>query len=209
MRSMNRLLLMGVAFGSLTGVGNAVAFHNGGFEDNNVAAGNYRYATGVVAPGHEDVVASGWDFAGGTGISENSAAWTSFTAPEGTSYAFVQGGSSAVLSQTFDVSDGQTYRVTFLSLTRIYQNSTGTFSYGIGSTVYGSSPVDTSAWRSNTFDFTASGTSATLTFTGASTGDNSAFLDDIQLTPVPEPFTMGLGLATVGVALRRRLKKSQ
>lgn len=209
MRVTSRVPLVVVALGALTGIANAVAFHNGGFETSNVEAGNYRYAPGVIAPGHDNVAASGWTFAQGTGISHNSGAWTSFVAPEGSSYAFVQGGSASVMTQTFDVTNGQNYRVTFLSLTRIYQNSSGTFNYGIGATVYGSTVVDTSAWRSNSFDFTASGTSATLTFTGASTGDNSAFLDQIVVTPVPEPFTIGLGIAAVGAALRRRMKQSR
>ena len=202
MRSMNRLLMMVVALGSLTGVANAALFQNGGFEDNNVTAGSYLYAGTVVA--------NGWAFAASTGVSENSSAWGSFVAPEGTSYAFVQGGSASVLSQTFDVSNGQTYRVSFMSRTRVWENSSGMFDYGIGSTVYGTTTVNTALWLSNSFDFTASGGSATLTFTGASPGnDNSAFVDDVHLTPVPEPFTMGLGIAAVGVAIRRRLKKSQ
>ncbi|MCB8932668.1 MAG: DUF642 domain-containing protein [Fimbriimonadaceae bacterium] len=206
MRSTFRMVGIGVVLGAFAAVSHAAAFQNGGFEFNNVPAGDYKYAPGVSAPGHENVAATGWTFVGGTGVSHNSSAWTSFTAPEGTSYAFIQGGSGSVLTQTFDVANGQTYRVTFKSLTRVYQNSSGTYTYGIGATVYGNSPVDTSGWRDNSFDFTATGASATLTFTGDSTGDNSAFLDQITLTPVPEPFTMGLGAAAIAVALRRRKK---
>lgn len=204
MHRMFRVGGLAAAFCALVATGTAAAFQNGGFEFNNVPAGDYKYAPGTSVPGHDNVAAAGWTFVGGTGVSHNSTAWTSFVAPEGESYAFIQGGSASVLTQTFDVVNGQTYRVAFKSLTRVYQNSSGTYTYGIGATVYGNSPVDTSGWRDNAFEFTATGASATLTFTGDSTGDNSAFLDQITVTPVPEPVTLGLGAAAIAVALRRR-----
>ncbi len=210
MKSFNRLILGTAALSALAVAANASPFQNGSFEINNVDYGDYKYAPDVPDYGHDNVTADGWDFSNGTGISRNAGAWTNHVAPDGDSYAFVQGGALSVLSQTFDVTNGQTYRVSFKSLTRVYENGTGTFKYGIGNTFFGNSPVNTDAWQTTTFTFTASGSSATLKFTGDSPAvDNTAFVDHVQVEAVPEPFTMSLGFAAVGVMVRRKLKKSQ
>jgi hypothetical protein len=162
----------------------AQAIANFGFEVPNIGSGNYVYApTGAF-----------WTFSGtngnGSGIVANGSGFSNPNAPEGVQAAFVQ--SNGVISQVLSgFIPGTNYQVDFLAAQRPGGSQHGGESWNvtIDGTVIGSfNPgAEATSFTPYTTSFTASAPTHTLAFVGTdlATGDNTVFLDDVQVTMVP------------------------
>lgn len=119
------------------------------------------------------------------------------------------------ISQTFDTVPGVTYDVNFSAGTvaSFGKSGFGSFLATVGSAVkYYSleNPGQDWVWEAKAFNFTASGTTATLTF--VSLDDPNRFvasIDNVSVTAVPEVehCAMAGGLALLGFATLRRFRQ--
>lgn len=196
----------------------AAVFQNGSFETSSLGdigdfttlnAGSTAITGWTVASGNIDYIGTYW------------------TAADGARSLDLNGLVPGSIAQTFDVTNGQTYQVTFY----LAGNPAGgpnpkTLQSSAGATVLLSSfdttghDLQNMGWTPVSFDFTATGPTETLTFLSTTTGDSgnsidpTAFgpaLDNVSVTAVPEPSTwamMILGFLSVGFAAYRRKAKA-
>lgn len=154
-------------------------------------------------------------FNGASGlITSGSGAWGGAGAQNGNYYSFVQ--STGNLTQTFTASNTGAYALSWFDRQR--SNFGGPQNYAVSlsaanitGVVLGTFTADnTAAWTSKMGSSSfvlAAGTAYTLTFSGLTSGDNTAFIDNISIAAVPEMSTWGmmiLGLGVVGAGMRRR-----
>jgi hypothetical protein len=141
--------------------------------------------TGTFGAFQYDPIGIPWAFAGSAGISGNGSGFTSGNpnAPEGAQVAFLQGGGS--FSQAVNLAAG-TYRVAFQAAQRgNFQASRQDFQVLVDGAVVGTfTPAGTSYAGFTTAAFTLAAGSHTIAFVGLDSagGDNTAFIDDVQLT---------------------------
>jgi hypothetical protein len=163
---------------------NAVTMLNFGFEAPVQSAGGFQYSP----------AGGSWSFVGGAGVSANSSAFTSWNlpAPQGNQVAFLQGGSSSVISQTLSVFQANTpYVVTFAAAQRMNCCNAGgqDFQVYLDSGLLGTFRPTMSYTDYSTAPFTTTAGSHVLKFVGLDSlgGDNSALLDNVRLsTDLPE-----------------------
>ncbi len=172
---------------------------NGGFETGDLTGwtefGNYApysAVTGLTCPGGPDK------------CTPNSGNYALFLA---------QSADSGGVSQTIATVPGDTYRLDYYLTVGPggYGNGTGTYTFSLDSTVFASgTDASASGWTPETWSWTASGSSAVLTFTTAEYQDWIG-LDDISVTaqdetPTPEPGSIALsafGLLMAAAARKR------
>ena len=147
-----------------------------GFEQPVVGPGQFQY----------DPTGLPWVFAGGAGISGNNSPFTSGNppAPQGTQVAFLQGISSFTQSVTGWAAG--TYVLTFDAAQRgNYGVSEQSFEVLIDGNVVGTfTPSSTSYESYSTASFTVTAGTPTIEFLGlSSSGDNTAFLDQVAVAP--------------------------
>lgn len=85
-------------------------------------------------------------------------------------------------------------------------NNLSTFQLKIGSNTYNETNLTSVGGGYYTFDFT--GNLGAVEFWSTSTNNGNLFFDNLSIEAVPEPFTMALGAAGLGLALKRRIRKS-
>lgn len=179
------------------GIAQGAAFTNGSFEFG-TAPGSYS----TLAGGSGAI--TGWTVTGAS-IDYIGTYWQP---GDGARSVDLNGGATGGIQQTFDTSFGQTYAVTFLMagnpdgppIIKTLTASAGLFSGNF------TAPAGTKinmGWTTKSFSFVAQGASTTLTFASQDAGAYGAALDGVTVTPVPEPFTLGLTAASLVVALRR------
>ena len=157
----------------------APAVADSGFETPSLASGSFGY----------DPSGSPWTFNGQAGISANSSGFTSGNsgAPEGNQVAFIQNQGS--ISQSVNFTAGN-YLVSFDAAQR---GNTGTSTESVEFLVDGTGigtfkPAGTAYSTDNLIAFTVTTGFHTIEFLGLnSTGDNTAFIDQVQLTRSPIP----------------------
>jgi hypothetical protein len=131
-----------------------------------------------------DPAGSAWTFSGGAGVSGNGSGFTSGNpnAPEGSQVAFLQ--ETGSFSQSVNFNAG-TYDLTFSAAQRgNFGVSTQTFQVLIdGSAVGTFTPAGTAYSTFTTSNFTVTAGTHTISFVGLDPngGDNTAFIDNIQL----------------------------
>lgn len=204
-------LVASLALASTAGAASAASIVNGSFELG-INPGQFtQLNTGSTA-------ITGWTVSAGT-VDYIGTYWS---AQDGGRSIDLAGGSPGALSQTFTTSVGDTYRVTYW----IARNPdsgidprTGFATVG-GSTVQfsyaGSGNRSNMQWQQEFIDFTATSTSASLTFAADPATANGFFgpaLDNVSIATiagvVPEPSAwalMILGFGVAGAAMRRRRK---
>jgi hypothetical protein len=161
----------------------ATGLQQGGFEAPNVGAGTF----GAFQYGP---AGTPWTFAGGAGISGNGSGFTAGNpnAPEGAQVAFLQ--QTGSFSQTVNLAGG-TYQLTFQAAQRgNFQASRQDFRVLVDGVAVGTfTPAGTGYAGLTTAAFTVAAGAHTVTFQGLDTagGDNTAFVDGVQLAAAPAP----------------------
>ncbi len=154
-----------------------------GFESPSVGTGNSAY---LLMPSN-----TGWTFNAGTGVAGNGSAFTAGNpnAPQGTQVGFIQGTGS--FSQTVVDWAAGTYTISFDAAQRgNFQQSVQDFKIlvdGISVGVF--TPTGTNYSSETTGVFTVAAGPHTITFQGLDDagGDNTAFLDAIQVVATTLP----------------------
>ena len=189
---------------ALSGSAHAALLTNGGFESDVMASGsvlNLSSLTGwTVQYGNVDLVNAG--FAG-------------TIVPEGNQVLDLNGYGPSAISQTFSTIAGNKYTVSFLYSNNPLAGSPNTFMVnlwdGTGSkaSLYNAvlPAISANNWLTANFTFTATSTLSGLTFAGFSPGASGAFLDKVDVSPVPVPAAVWLlGSGILGlVGLRKRI----
>lgn len=206
----NKLLILGLsavlsAFIASSSA-HAAAFTNGGFESG--PAGSFTFTT----LNSGDTSMAGWTVTQGS-IDYINTYWQN---SEGTHSVDMSGISLGQISQTFDTIAGKQYKVTFDTagntdygpIVKGLNVSAGNNSqdYTFDITGHNRSSM---GWVSNEFRFIANAGSTTLKFTSLPSNYPpyyGAALDNVNVTPVPEPSSLLLGLMSVGgiFGFRRR-----
>jgi|GEM_PF-375863 len=153
-----------------------------GFETPSVGSGTSAYLY--------DPATSPWIWVGQAGVSGNGSGFTSGNpnAPEGSQVAFLQ--TTGSFSQAVTLTAGS-YVVTFSAAQRAaHQSGTQTFQVQIDGAAVGTfTPASTSYANFTTTVFTLSAGGHTVAFVGINPngGDNTAFVDQVALTPQSPP----------------------
>lgn len=193
-RTALRALIAATALVSVAGQASAAQLlTNGSFEAPNIGTGNYTYPGlpyGTIAP--IGATQGGWTFSGSALVNgSGSNAWYGAAAPAG-----MDGSQFAALQATSTLSQSFTATASILHLSWLDAGRTwgmGDQSYqvllngvAVGGT-FGSASDDPFAL--NTLDFTGltSGLTYDLTFKGLAVGDETAFIDNVQLFDTPPP----------------------
>ncbi|MCC7435623.1 MAG: choice-of-anchor C family protein [Methanoregulaceae archaeon] len=185
---------------------NAAFFQNGSFE---VGPNPGSFATKSAG----DTSITGW-VVGGNSIDYIGSYWQ---ASHGSRSIDLSGNNNGSIAQTFDTVIGTTYRLTFDLSGNPDRRPTNPAEYivnvsagSLNSNFSYNDLTNTKAnmkWKSFTTSFVATSTSTTLSFVAIHpTGAFGPALDNVAVQAVPEPFTMGLGLAAAGAFVRRRMK---
>jgi choice-of-anchor C domain-containing protein len=199
----------------------ASPFVNGSFESGLASIGDF-----ATLNAGDNTSITGWTVGGGDANGANAVDYigTYWQPANGSRSLDLNGLSPGSISQTFDVVNGQAYRVTF----DLAGNPAGgpdlkTLGSSANLTLFSPPPFDVSntslsdmGWKVYSFDFTATGNTETLTFASTTTAfsGNDAYpfafgpaLDNVSVTPIPEPSTwamMILGFLGVGFLAYRR-----
>tara|TARA_R110002167_G_scaffold84158_1_gene228776 strand:- start:170 stop:796 length:627 start_codon:yes stop_codon:yes gene_type:complete len=183
---------------------NANLLTNGGFENNTVASGTWKF--------FQSSQVSGWD-------GSNIEIWNQYggvNAYEGNQFAELNAhpnnGQVFTIFQDFTTTQGQWYDVSFAYRARA--NSNETFRVDIdGLANIASWTLDdhtTAGWSIFSNSFLANSTDTTISFTTVipSIGTVGNFIDDVNVSAVAEPGTLALlGLGLAGLGLTRRKAK--
>jgi choice-of-anchor C domain-containing protein len=189
----------------------ASVFTNGSFE-----AGLTEVGAFTTLSAGDTTSIQGWTV-GGAGIDYIGSYWQPENGSRSIDLNAVDTGS---ISQTFDVVNGQTYKVAFYMAGNTAGDPTvkslSALGAGAATVVFPTSfdttgnKLESMGWILKSFDFTASGSTETLTFQSTITGAYGPALDNVSVTPVPEASTwamMLLGFMGVGfLACRRRAR---
>jgi hypothetical protein len=153
--------------------------NDSGWENPAVGNGAFQYAP----------AGSAWTFTGSAGIAGNGSAFTAGnpSAPQGSQVAFIQAAGSISQSVTFAAGN---YDIGFFAAQRANQQAGGqTFQILIDGNVVGTfnNLVGTSytSWVTGSFTVTAGSHRLTLLGTDLHGGDNTIFLDQIAINPLP------------------------
>ena len=177
---------------------NANLIVNGGFEDNNVATGNWAYFSSASVNGWEGDNIEIWDHYGGV------------VAPEGNQHAELNAhpfdGSVFSIYQSFATVIGQVYDVSFFYSARVSENEQFSFSVATLAAVLSDHKVG--SWEKYTGSFVANSTLSTITFTTYDAGTLGNFLDGVVVTAKANviessPLAM-LMIGLIGLVLARR-----
>jgi hypothetical protein len=164
----------------------AQAVANFGFEIPVIGSGNYVY----------NLFGGLWTFSGtngnGSGIVANGSGFSNPNAPEGVQAAFVQ--SNGVISQVLSgFVPGTTYEIIYAAAQRPDNGMVNiggeSWSVMIDNTVIQTNSPGGASYTIYTATFTATAVTHTLSFVGTDLagGDNTVFLDDVQVTIAPPP----------------------
>ena len=172
---------------------------------------NPGFETPVVAGAVYNPTGASWVFSGFSGIGHgvNAGGFGNTAPPEGQQFAVLQAfnGGQSSFTQTITLAAGQ-YSLSFLDENRSGYGQSSFFVTLGGLIIGGDSPSNGSFSTFYNVFQTAGGTLA-LTFTSStgSSTDTTSFIDNVQISAVPEPASvamLGLGLiASVGFAARK------
>lgn len=194
----------------------AAPFTNGDFEQ-----GTDPGSQTQLSAGSTDI--TGWTVlnyrnASGSDVTYVGSAWA---AQNGSRSVELAGSNFGGIQQTFDVVDGQEYKVSFYLSSDVFGPERDGFEALLRATVQSGSNLTSEdfsferqdgssasnpGWVLQTFSFVAEGTNATLTFVGLNEGAFGAAIDNVSITAVPVPMAlplMGFALGALGLMRMR------
>ncbi|HEX5380442.1 MAG TPA: PEPxxWA-CTERM sorting domain-containing protein [Phenylobacterium sp.] len=203
MRHFGTVVVMAAMLAATGARAGANLIADGGFETPNLGSGNYTYPAGVLGS---------WTYDGAALVNaQGASAWYGATPPagqEGAQFAALQASSS--LSQSFTAT-ASSLLLSWLNAGRPYfggYNGDQTYEVlldGAQVGTYSTTSGQAFAQQSLVINGLSAGSSHTLTYHGLVQRDETAFLDKISLSAVPEPATwamMILGFGAIGLTLR-------
>jgi len=190
----------------------ATGLVDGGFESQAASVSSYCYF-GFSTPGGAACDTGAWSAnpEGGSGFQyEGNNPWPGNPTPDGSFYAFVQGG--GVLQQIFSVATTGLYSFDWLESGRTLGGYDGDHYYEVfidGAKIGSGTTTDNATWLANGSSAVKlnAGQSYTLAFKGTYSGDTTSFIDAVSMNAVPEPATwamMIVGMGGIGASMRRR-----
>lgn len=215
MRHSFHLFAFGLAGAVLTApfmAAHAGLITNGGFETGQLSSGGYVYENGTY---------QNWTYSGNA-VLINTASGNPWTTSDQTGYSGNQVAGvqqTGSIAQTFTASITGSYLVSWLDAGRSYLGgNSGAQTYLISlvdnTTALTVSSLSLSTTSDSNFKAEAlsllslkAGDSYTLTFKGQDTADETALIDNVNVSQVPEPATLtlfGAGLAGLGWIRRRK-----
>jgi choice-of-anchor C domain-containing protein len=214
---MSLLPLVSVLVAFSAPAASAAAFQNGSFESFDSGAANVLCPDGINFCGQYNAGNSGingWTIGGHSVDVVGIVGWT---ASNGAWSIDLSGVGAGSLSQSFDTVAGTSYQVTFDLGGNFYGGpniKTGVVSAAGSSQSLSfnnaASTATNMGWMHQSFTFVATEASTALSFTSTTDGNAGIALDNITITPVPEPETYAMmlaGLGLLGVVARRRKQK--
>jgi hypothetical protein len=179
---------------------------NGSFEETPIASGDYGTYSEVY----------GWTV-GSNGLELRDNA--SGVAQDGSNFAELDTEANSWISQTVSTVVGQEYSLSFYYSARAWVSAdsnviTATVADSSGTTIAsgsytGDGSSGSTSWIEYTITFIATSTSTTITFAAAGTSDSvGGSLDNVTLSAVPEPSSIAMllaGLGMMGFIARRRI----
>ena len=164
---------------------------------------NFSFETPRVAGYAYDLTGGSWIFSGaspdGSGILADGSAFGNPNAPDGSQAGFVQ--EYGTISQTLSgFVPGTVYTITYAAAQRSGDNQNGGESWNVlidGKVIQTNAPGGTS-YTTYTARFTATATTHKLGFAGTdlATGDNTVYLDDVQISPSIQPQPAAVSLTS-------------
>ncbi len=127
---------------------------------------------------------SAWAFTGNAGVQRNGSAFNASIAPEGVQTAFLQGnGTLGTITQTLTITANQSFRLSLKAARRSGQVQPLRITLGgqVLAAAYAPTGDSFEPWTSGTVTLDAGGQVLRLEATNV-TGDQSTFIDDVQLT---------------------------
>jgi hypothetical protein len=162
--------------------------------------GDFGFETPVVGAGRFQYAPSGspWAFAGGAGITGSASAFGNPPAPQGQQAALVQGGGATIAQSVPGWQTGTSYTLTVDAAQRSF-HGTNTQSVRVlldGAALGTITPTGTGYAPYTVGPFTTTAGAHTLSFAGLNPqgGDNTAFLDNVQINVTPAPPATPTGL---------------
>jgi choice-of-anchor C domain-containing protein len=183
---------------------------------------NGSFETGTINPGSLTQLSVGSTAITGWTVSQGTIDYigTLWQASEGSRSLDLSGSNAGAIQQIFNTTIGETYRVTFdlagnpdgSPIIKEMRVSAGGSSADFSFDITGKSRTNM-GWVSNSWDFTATGTTTTLSFLSLVNGIAGAALDNVSVVAlsspsIPEPSSMlgllSLGVLGIGSALKRQ-----
>jgi choice-of-anchor C domain-containing protein len=202
------VLVCSLFAGTFISTAHADQISNGGFETPATAA-----FSEITAP--DNVSIPSWNVTNGS-VDVVNAAGNGFdvgAANDGAQYLDLNGSSAGTISQSFSTAAGATYLLTFAYANNYDPPNSLTAQVTVTDTsgplldtqiTHSTSTAGNLDWTPFNQTFTASTTSATLTFNSLAQGDGGIFLDSVSVSQVPEPATLTSCLLLSLLPLARR-----
>lgn len=208
-----KLLMAGVALAAAPAFAGPIA--DGSFENQGGAflsgGPGYCYFT-INASGSNGQCPGTGPWTGTSGLQrETNTAWPGQPSPSGSYYGFVQGGGT--LQQQFTLTTAGKFDLSWIDAGRPATGCcNGDQSYtltvgGFTSSTYSTASGQPFGATRSTGPFVLGPGTYTLSFNGLSTSDNTAFIDAVTMSAVPEPAAWAMmiaGFGVVGGTMRRR-----
>ena len=140
--------------------------------------------------------AAGWSFTGQSGIQGNGSSWNAASAPDGTQTAFLQSTAGTSngpgrMSTAITLPNNSQYTVSFQAARR--GNNAQQVKVSLDGVPIGLAAPASSSYTTYTFPFAAAAGAHTLSFEAAvNSGDNSAFVDAVNVTSSDAPGGPGI-----------------
>ncbi|MFH0921607.1 MAG: FlgD immunoglobulin-like domain containing protein [Fibrobacterota bacterium] len=162
-------------------------------DSTDVTLTNWGFESPVVSSLEYTPSGAGWTFTGGSGVQRNGGAFQAAYAPEGVQTGFLQ--AQCTVSQAVTFAEGS-YRVVFKAAKRTSYGGIQSFDVSFDGNIIGTfAPSSGMFVICSTGIFMAAAGEHLITFTGTTSGDNTAFIDAVHIKKAGSTAVSGTGPA--------------